>query len=71
MIPAATAIEALGALPAAHIGHYTWTLYIPPVLIVLFSIIRTVIVQRREDREGEEGEPGEGEGNEAEGKEGK
>jgi len=37
----------------AHVGHYLWTLYIPPVLIVVFSIIRTVIVQRREEREGD------------------
>jgi hypothetical protein len=36
----------------AHAGHYLWTLYIPPVLIVVFSIVRTVIVQRREEREG-------------------
>jgi hypothetical protein len=38
----------------AHLGHYLWTLYIPPVLIVVFSIIRTVIIQRREEREEEE-----------------
>jgi hypothetical protein len=36
------------ALLLAHVGHYIWVLYIPPVLIVLFSIVRTVIVQRRE-----------------------
>jgi hypothetical protein len=39
----------------AHVGHYLWTLYIPPVLIVIFSIVRTVIMQRREDREEREG----------------
>jgi hypothetical protein len=36
-------------LPLAHAGHYLWTLYIPPVLIVLFAIVRTMIVQRREE----------------------
>jgi hypothetical protein len=36
------------ALLLAHLGHYTWALYAPAVLIVLFSIIRTVIAQRRE-----------------------
>jgi hypothetical protein len=40
----------------AHVAHYMWTLYIPPVLIVVFSIVRTIIVQRREEREGEGGE---------------
>jgi hypothetical protein len=42
----------------AHLGHYLWTLYIPPVLIVVFSIIRTVIVQRREARDGKVDEKG-------------
>jgi hypothetical protein len=41
----------------AHVGHYLWTLYIPPVVIVVFSIVRTVIVQRREEREREGGGP--------------
>jgi hypothetical protein len=36
------------ALLLAHVGHYIWVLYIPPVLIVLFSIVRTVVLQRRE-----------------------
>jgi len=44
----------------AHVGHYMWTLYIPPVLIVAFSIIRTVIVQRREEREERERSSGNG-----------
>jgi hypothetical protein len=38
------------ALLLAHVGHYIWVLYIPPVLIVLFSIVRTVISQRRGER---------------------
>jgi hypothetical protein len=35
----------------AHAAHYLWVMYIPPVLIVLFSIAKTVISERRRDRE--------------------
>jgi hypothetical protein len=49
-------------LPLAHVGHYLWVLYIPPVAVVLFAIIRTTIVERRaarEDRQhGKDREPG-------------
>jgi cytochrome c-type biogenesis protein CcmH/NrfF len=38
-------------IPFAHVGHYLWVLYIPPVLVVLFAIIRTTIVERRTARE--------------------
>ena len=38
-------------LPLAHVGHYLWVLYIPPVAVVLFAIIRTTIVERRAARE--------------------
>jgi hypothetical protein len=38
-------------LPLAHAGHYLWVLYIPPVLIVLASIVRTTLVERRRTRE--------------------
>jgi hypothetical protein len=31
----------------AHAGHYLWVLYVPPVLVVLFAIIRTTIMERR------------------------
>jgi hypothetical protein len=46
----------LGAfpLPLAHAGHYIWTLYIPPVLIVVFSIVKTTLSERRKAREEEE-----------------
>ena len=37
--------------PLAHAGHYIWTLYIPPVLIVVFSIVKTTISERRKARE--------------------
>ena len=39
------------ALPLAHAGHYIWVLYIPPVLVVLFAIVRTTISERRASRE--------------------
>ncbi len=34
-------------LPAAHAGHWLWALYLPPVLIVVASIVRTAISDRR------------------------
>jgi hypothetical protein len=40
-------------LPLAHLGHYLWVLYIPPVLIVLASIVKTTLSQRRERRKAE------------------
>jgi cytochrome c-type biogenesis protein CcmH/NrfF len=35
-------------VPLAHAGHWLWLLYLPPILIVLGSIIWSVVVQRRE-----------------------
>jgi hypothetical protein len=34
-------------LPLAHVSHWLWVLYVPPVLIVLGSIVRTTLVERR------------------------
>jgi hypothetical protein len=34
-------------LPLAHVGHYAWALYLPPILIVIGSIARTKWVERR------------------------
>jgi len=45
-------------LPLAHAGHYIWTLYIPPVAIVVFSIVKTTISERRKAREEEEARKG-------------
>jgi hypothetical protein len=42
-------------LQIAHVGHYLWTLYIPPVLIVLFAIVKTTLSERRKAREEAEG----------------
>jgi cytochrome c-type biogenesis protein CcmH/NrfF len=44
----------------AHAGHWLWVLYVPPVLVVVFAIVRTTIAERRaerEEREAEEREP--------------
>jgi hypothetical protein len=42
-------------IPYAHAGHWIWTLYVPPVAIVVFSIVKTTISERRKARE--EAEP--------------
>lgn len=38
-------------LPVAHVGHYLWTLYVLPILIVVAAIVRNTIAQRRAARE--------------------
>jgi hypothetical protein len=37
-------------LPVAHVGHWLWLLYVLPVLIVVFSVVKTTISERRRDR---------------------
>jgi hypothetical protein len=37
-------------LPLAHAGHWIWLLYLPPVAIVVFAIVRTSIAERRRER---------------------
>ena len=37
-------------LPLAHVAHYTWVLFVPPVLVVLWSIVHTTLRERREKR---------------------
>ena len=41
------ALAHLQALPLAHIGHYLWTLYVIPILIVVVAIVRSAMAQRR------------------------
>jgi cytochrome c-type biogenesis protein CcmH/NrfF len=41
-------------LPLAHVGHYLWVLYLPPILIVIGSLVRSRVLERRERRESEE-----------------
>jgi hypothetical protein len=38
-------------VPLAHVGHWLWVLYLPPILIVLGSILRTTLSERRERRD--------------------
>jgi len=38
-------------LPLAHVGHYLWTLYAIPILIVVGAIVRNAVAQRRAQRE--------------------
>jgi len=38
-------------VPFAHVGHWLWALYLPPVLIVLGSIARTSLSERRNKRD--------------------
>jgi hypothetical protein len=40
-------------LPLAHATHWLWVLYLPPILIVLASIIRAKLFENRAGR-GEE-----------------
>jgi hypothetical protein len=45
-------------IPYAHVGHWLWVLYVPPVAVVVISIVKTTISERRamrEEREGREG----------------
>jgi hypothetical protein len=35
-------------LPLAHVGHFLWTLYVIPILIVVAAIVRNALAQRRE-----------------------
>jgi hypothetical protein len=48
-------------LPLAHAGHWLWVLYLPPILIVLGSIARTTLVERRR-KQGNSSSDGTGEG---------
>jgi len=37
-------------IPLAHVGHWLWVLYLPPVLIVLGSLTRSTLAERRKKR---------------------
>ena len=34
-------------IPYAHVGHWLWVLYVPPVAVVVFSIVKTTVSERR------------------------
>jgi hypothetical protein len=38
-------------IPPAHVGHWLWALYLPPVLIVIGSLARSTLAERRKKRE--------------------
>ena len=38
-------------VPAAHAGHWLWVLYLPPILIVAGSIVRSTLTERRRKRD--------------------
>ncbi len=42
-------------IPYAHVGHWLWVLYVPPVAVVVFSIVKTTVSERRAMREEREG----------------
>ena len=48
----------MALIPLAHVGHWLWVLYVPPVAVVVISIVRTTILERRamreEEREGKQ-----------------
>jgi hypothetical protein len=35
-------------IPVAHAGHWLWVLYLPPIVVVLASILKTKLAERRE-----------------------
>lgn len=35
-------------VPLAHAAHWMWVLYLPPILIVVGSLVRTSLKERRE-----------------------
>jgi hypothetical protein len=37
-------------LSLAHVGHWMWVLYLPPILIVVASVARNTFVERRKKR---------------------
>jgi uncharacterized membrane protein len=43
-------------IPYAHVGHWLWVLYVPPVAVVVISIVKTTISERRAMREERESE---------------
>jgi hypothetical protein len=39
-------------VPLAHAGHWLWVLYLPPVLIVAGSLLRSTVKERRKKKGG-------------------
>jgi hypothetical protein len=34
-------------LVLAHVSHWLWVLYVPPILVVVGSIVKTTLAERR------------------------
>jgi hypothetical protein len=34
-------------LVLAHVNHWLWVLYVPPILVVVVSILKTTLAERR------------------------
>jgi hypothetical protein len=34
-------------LVLAHVNHWLWILYVPPILVVIGSIVKTTLAERR------------------------
>ena len=41
-------------LPLAHVGHYLWIFYLIPIVIVIGGILRSVIIEKRRERNGDD-----------------
>ena len=39
-------------VPLAHAGHWLWVLYLPPILIVAGSLLRSTLKERRKRKDG-------------------
>jgi hypothetical protein len=48
-------------LPLAHATHWLWVLYLPPLLIVLASLLRSKLLENRAGRDEETPAGGAGE----------
>ncbi|HWB69879.1 MAG TPA: hypothetical protein VG518_07865 [Solirubrobacterales bacterium] len=44
-------------LPLAHLGHYLWVFYLLPVLIVVVSILKATISEKRKEKQGRSEDP--------------
>jgi len=39
-------------VPLAHVGHWLWALYLPPIVIAALSIAHGKLLERRANRHG-------------------
>lgn len=41
----------MALLPVAHVTHWLWALYLPPILIVAATLVRNTLSERRKKRD--------------------